>query len=236
MSIDVQGSVMTFTATQHFSSISLNTELDRIRTALKDGSMTKCVLDFSFTDLIDSSGIGFLVTLAKEFNTANVQLVLKNLKEDIFILFEDTGLDRLFNIERRGDIKKGSVKEFFETDGIDIRLTIRQESVGDVGIFLMSGILSHPIGSSYFKQQLLLFLARYKYILLDFEELTFFDSLSISAVLNMNNLLKGTGGAMKICTPNFIVKDLLNTLSIDLVIPVYDQREDALADWRNVNG
>ncbi|NLD95235.1 MAG: STAS domain-containing protein [Fibrobacter sp.] len=236
MSIDVQGSVMTFSATQHFSSISLDTELDRIRTALKDGSITKCVFDFSFTNLIDSSGIGSLVMLAREFSTANVLLVLKNLNEEIFILFEDTGLDRLFTIERRGDIKKGSVKEFFEADGVDIRLTIKPESVGDVGIFIMSGILSHPIGSSYFKQQLLLFLARYKYIILDFEELTFFDSLSISAILNMNNLLKGTGGAMKICSPNFIVKDLLNTLSIDVVIPVYDQREDALADWRNVNG
>jgi len=236
MSIDLQGTTMTFVASQHFTAAATGDNVSQVRDALETGKITTCIFDFSKTELIDSSGIGTLVTLAKEFSAVDAQLILKNLANDILTLFEDTGLDRIFTIERDAGMRKQNVKEFFENRGIDIKLTIKKETAGDAGLFIMSGVLNHPLGSSYFKQQLLLFLAQHKNIVLDFEELTFFDSLSISAILNMNNLLKGTGGSLRICCPNFIVKDLLNTLSIDLIIPVFDQREEALADWSNVNG
>lgn len=202
--------------------------------SLNAGEISTCIFDFAETDLIDSSGIGFLVSLAKEFKFKNAQLIIKNLHKDIYQLFEDTGLDRVFSIEKDGDVKNAD-SNIFETSGIDIRLEIKKESIGDIGIFLMSGVVHHPLGSSFFKQQLLLFLAEYKKILLDIEELTFFDSLSISAILNMNNLMKSTGGSMKICSPNYIIKDLFTTLNINLVIPVFDTREEALADW-GING
>lgn len=202
--------------------------------ALNAGEISTCIFDFAGTDLIDSSGIGSLVSLAKEFKFRNAQLIIRNLRDDIFQLFEDSGLDRIFSIEKDGVVKNAD-SNIFETSGVDIRLEIKKESVGDIGIFIMSGVVHHPLGSSFFKQQLLLFLAEQKKILIDIEDLTFFDSLSISAILNMNNLLKNTGGSMRICSPNYIIRDLFTTLNIQQVIPVFDTREEALADW-GING
>lgn len=231
MRIEFVNDTMSVHAPQHFAGPAVGSIVEQVLEPLKNDKIVRCTFDFKETDLIDSSGIGFLVTLAKEFRNKNAQLILKNLDKDIFQLFEDTGLDRVFSIEKNGGVKEADF-DLFDDSAVDIRLIIRKESIGNVGLFVMSGVLNHPLGSSLFKQQLLLFLAQHKNILLDFEELTFFDSLSISAILNMNNLLKSTGGSLKICSPNFIVKDLLITLSIDLIIPVFDQREEALADWR----
>jgi anti-anti-sigma factor len=187
------------------------------------------VFDFELSDLIDSSAIGALVSLTKELKESSGRLILKNLGEDFYQMFIDTGLDRVFTIERGGGVQHAYV-DLFESS-VDIRLGIEKEFTGDVCIFAMSGVMNYPMGSVYFKQQFLLALEQNKKILLDFEDLTFFDSLSIGAVLNMNNLLKGTGGSMRICSANYIVNDLLTTLSIDQIIPIFDTRDKALEGW-----
>jgi anti-anti-sigma regulatory factor len=51
-------------------------------------------------------------------------------------------------------------------------------------------VLSHPAGSEYLKQQLLLSLDGFRKILLDMEDLTFFDSMSLGTVISINNLLR----------------------------------------------
>jgi anti-anti-sigma factor len=229
MRIELQEEIMTVHTTQHFAGPVVKNVVTEILNVLSTGKVKTFIIDFNATDLIDSSGIGSLVSLAKEFRGKAVDLVLRNLDTDIFQLFEDTGLDKIFTIEKNGGVRKAEV-DLFES-AVDIRLNIKKEPIGEACIFAMSGVLNHPLGSSYFKQQLLLSLAQHKRILLDFDELTFFDSLSLSAVLNMNNLLKGTGGSLRICSPNYIVKDLLSTLSIDLIIPLFESRNDALKDW-----
>lgn len=188
-----------------------------------------CTIDFSSCDFIDSSGIGALVSLSQEFQSRNVQLILRNLKDEIFELFMDTGLDRYFSIEKAGDLKEATINLFEKS--ADIRLVLKKMIVGEVCIILMSGVMNHPMGSQYFKQQLLLSLTDCKLILLDMEELTFFDSLSINAVLCMNSLLKNTGGALQICGANYIIEDLLKTLCIDAIIPVFNNRKEALEAW-----
>lgn len=203
-------------------------------TALFDSSPLKeLVLDFSGTELVDSSGVGVLVSLAKESNIRQVKLLLKNLNDSLFQLFYDTGLDRIFTIERREVVTQAEV-DLFEP-AIDIKLNIEKEYSGDITLFHMGGIMNHPIGSGYFKQQFLLSLAQYKKIILDMEDLDFVDSLSLSSILSMNNLLSGTGGKMLICRPNYIVLDLLETLNIGTIIPICQTREEALSFWSAAN-
>jgi anti-anti-sigma factor len=202
--------------------------LDSIRREIEERA-TRVIIDFKDTALIDSSAIGSLVSIAKESKTRGVTLFLRNLSGDISELFIDTGLDKIFNIESKEGMQHAEV-DIFEK-GIDIRLTIATEIVKDVCIVHMNGVMNHPQGSRYFKQQFLLSMVRYKKILLDMEELTFFDSLSVSVVLNMNKLLKETGGAMRICGANYIVADLFNTLNISQIIPLYDVVTAALDDW-----
>jgi anti-anti-sigma factor len=211
-----------------FYQTSSGTFLKSIRKEIEDRA-TRIIIDFKETTLIDSSAIGSLVSIAKESKTHGVTVFLRNLRGDISELFIDTGLDKIFNIESQEGMQHAEI-DIFEK-GIDIRLTIATEVVKDVCIFHMNGVMNHPQGSRYFKQQFLLSMVQYKKILLDLEELTFFDSLSVSVVLNMNKLLKETGGAMRICGANYIVADLFNTLNISQIIPLYNVVTDALDDW-----
>jgi anti-anti-sigma factor len=211
-----------------FFQTSSGTFLDSVRNEIESDA-TRIIIDFKETSLIDSSAIGALVSIAKESKTHGVKVFLRNLRADISDLFIDTGLDKIFNIESQEGLQHAEV-DIFEK-GIDIRLAIATEVVKDVCVFHMNGVMNHPQGSRYFKQQFLLSMVLYKKLLLDLEELTFFDSLSVSVVLNMNKLIKETGGAMRICGANYIVADLFNTLNISQIIPMYNVVTDALDDW-----
>ncbi|MBD3422117.1 MAG: STAS domain-containing protein [Chitinivibrionales bacterium] len=187
-------------------------------------------VDFVDTAFIDSSGIGSLVALAKELKMKQGELVLSNLCGDIQELFEDTGLDRIFTIQTDNG-RQDAVVDIFDTS-VSIRLEVTEEFIDNACILHLSGVMNHPIGSHYFKQKFLLALAHSKKILLDFEELTFFDSLSVSILLNMNKLAKETGCSLRFGGANYIVNDLFSTLSIDKIIPCFESTSEALADWQ----
>ena len=187
------------------------------------------ILDFENTEFIDSTAIGVLVSLSKAYRAHAVQLLLRNLSDHISELFSDTGLEMLFTVITSDHVRKATVDIFDES--VDIRLDIDIERRNDVCIFHMTGVMNHPVGSRFFKQQFLLALASSRKILLDFATLTFFDSLSISVVLSMNKLLRETGGTMRFANANYIVADLFTTLNINQIIPVFESVDEALLNW-----
>jgi anti-anti-sigma factor len=67
------------------------------QTALEAGDR-KFLLDFSDTGYIDSSGLGALVSIAKNVREQGGELRLAGLNEDLRSLFELTKLDSLFAI------------------------------------------------------------------------------------------------------------------------------------------
>lgn len=190
----------------------------------------KLIIDFSDTEYIDSSTIGVLVTFAKAYKERNAKMLLTEINDEIRSLFIDTGLDLIFDIESSEGIIEEATVNIFE-DGVEIRLDIEKESKGNICIFHLSGVMNHPMGSRFFKQQFLLAISEYQNVLVDFEQLTFFDSLSVSVVISMYKLLERTGGTLKFCRTNYIVEDLFRTLNIDNLIPVYDSIDVALDSW-----
>ena len=70
---------------------------DLVARALEGGAR-RFVLDFSRTGYIDSSGLGALVTIAKQVRERGGELRLAGLNEDLRSLFELTKLDTLFAI------------------------------------------------------------------------------------------------------------------------------------------
>ncbi len=191
---------------------------------------TEFIVDFYQTTFIDSSGIGSLVSLAKDLKEKEGNLSLSNICGNIQELFEDTGFDKLFNIKTDNGIQDAAI-DIFNTS-VDIRLNIVEEIRDDICILHMSGVMNHPAGSHYFKQKFLLSLAHSKKIFLDFEELTFFDSLSIGILFNMSKLAKETGCSLRLGGSNFIVNDLLSTLGVEKIIPCFDTISDAIIDWK----
>lgn len=206
-----------------FSGKAVKDVVNQVHHVVADGH-ARMTFDFTNVEAIDSFGIGQLITLAKELKEKGVHLTLCNLNDEIFQLFRDTGLDQVFAIEG----VKQDVIDLFESS-IDVRLEIAFEEIDDICIFKMSGVMDHVGGSRFFKQKFLLSLAKFRKIVLDFMDLTFFDSLSIGVLLDMHKLLKETGGQMRICGANYIIEDLFATLNINTVIPIFPDREQALA-------
>jgi anti-anti-sigma factor len=228
MVIDRQNDVSVVHTPIRLSGKSVNELLSSVRQQHQNG-VAHIIIDLNDTEFIDSSGIGSFVSMTKEFKGTKTEFALRNLKKEIKALFCETGLDMIFNIETAAGIDKAK-QDIFDT-GVDIRLEISQEIDRDICIFHLSGVMNHPVGSRYFKQQFLLAMTDYKKLLIDFENLTFFDSLSVSVILNMNKLLKETGGSLRMCAANYIVSDLFLTLNIKQIIPVFDNLELAKADW-----
>ena len=192
--------------------------------------VSSLIIDFAETEFVDSFGIGTLVLIAKTFKMQSKTLVLRNLSEDINELFCDTDLDKIFSISKDNETLAAEIN-LFETS-VDIKLDIRDEPIGDILVMHLAGLMNFQHGSKYFKQQILLALAQYHKILLDLEELTFLDSMSVSVIIMLNKLIKETGAQMRMYGANYIVADLFETLSISKLFPVFDTQEMALAEWK----
>ncbi len=70
---------------------------DLVQQALA-ASHRKLLIDFTATGYIDSSGLGALVTIAKQVREQGGELRLAGLNDDLRSLFELTKLDTLFSI------------------------------------------------------------------------------------------------------------------------------------------
>jgi anti-anti-sigma factor len=228
MTLEKEGNTAVIRLPRFFNAAAVKGIIQAGHEALKDGGDV-LVVDFGGTDMIDSAGIGSLVSIAKDFKARGGKLSLRKLNASIQELFFDSDLDKIFDIQTDNGMQTASV-DLFKTYA-EIRLDIKSEPVADVYVLNLSGIMNHPIGSQYLKQQFLLALAGHKKILLNFEELTFFDSLSVSVLLSMNKLLKKTGGSLRVCGINYIIDDLFTALNIYQIIPCFKTAAEAQADW-----
>jgi anti-sigma B factor antagonist len=77
-----------------------------VQKALSDGH-SFVVANMQDVGFIDSSGVGMLITCHQDLKSANGRLVLMNLSDDIYDLFEMTSIDRLFEIvDNENDLPK----------------------------------------------------------------------------------------------------------------------------------
>lgn len=194
---------------------------------LADSGWGCIVLDLSDTVMMDSSGIGELVFMYKELTAKSKALVLKKPQRDIYNILIETGIDRLFDMEMSSGIRRADA----ELGELDTALNVTEETVGDVCVLSLSGVMNYPAGSMYFKKNMFLALSESKRILLDFKELAFFDSLSIGSILRLSRLLTDNGGSLRVCNANQVISGVFESLGIDSIIPFFETREEALDDW-----
>jgi anti-anti-sigma factor len=211
-----------------FSHETTSAFLKKVAAALEGGA-TKLVVDFSETVSVDSAAIGTLASVIKDCKLRGTDIVLKNLNAEMYVLFTDTGFDRLVAIESPCGVR--GPDPFMVENAMDVRLFIEKQTAGDVRILLLSGIMNNPQGSQYFREEFLLEMTTFRKILLDMSNLTLFDSLSTGVVLSMNRLLNETGGSMRISGCNDMVNDLFSSLNLHHIISYFPTREEALKDW-----
>ncbi|MDR2578497.1 MAG: STAS domain-containing protein [Chitinispirillales bacterium] len=184
-------------------------------------------LNMSGTVSMDSSGIGMLVFLYKELTARSKSLILKNPQRGVYDLLAETGIDRLFDVEMSSGIRKADAG----LTGLKVQVQMEEEIVGNVRVISLSGVMNYPTGSTTFKKNITPTLQAGGKILLDFSELAFFDSLSVGSVLRVSRLLADIGGGIRICRANHVVRDMLESMGVDAIIPFFDTREAALEDW-----
>ncbi|MFP4163597.1 MAG: STAS domain-containing protein [Chitinispirillaceae bacterium] len=215
-----------FEMPEQFCCSDLSKTLSELQSAIS-GEWDSLVLDFSNTVMMDSSGVGSLVFVYQELRAKNRKLLLRNLKKNIYELLVETGIDKLFDVEKPSGIKRAEI-DLLE---LDIPLDVTEEDHDDVCILNLSGVMSYPAGSMQFKRYVFLSLVKSRRILLDFNNLAFFDSLSVGSVLRLSRLMSENQGSIKVCGANLVIKNMFSSLGIDSIIPVFDSREEALADW-----
>jgi len=194
---------------------------------LADSDYDCIVLDLSETVMMDSSGIGVLVFMYKELTAKSKALILKKPQRDIYNILIETGIDRLFDMEMSSGVRKANA----ELGELDTALNVTEEMAGEVCVLCLSGVMNYPAGSMYFKKNMFLALSESKRILLDFKDLAFFDSLSVGSILRLSRLLTDNGGSLRVCNANQVIRGVFESLGIDSIVPFFDTREDALADW-----
>jgi anti-anti-sigma factor len=66
---------------------------------VEDENVTKIILDFGQTTIIDSSGIGSMITNIKSAKAKNIQLIVWSVNPQVQLAFSLVGLDKILNIE-----------------------------------------------------------------------------------------------------------------------------------------
>ena len=122
MALEKEGNQSIIRLPRFFNSAAVKTVIQTGHEALKEGADV-LVVDFNGTDMIDSAGIGSLVSIAKDFKARGGKLTLRNLNASIQELFFDSDLDKIFDIQTDQGIQTASV-DLFKTYA-EIRLDIK---------------------------------------------------------------------------------------------------------------
>jgi anti-anti-sigma factor len=69
------------------------------QTWIQDPSLSKIILDFGQTTIIDSSGVGSLISNHKAAEKKNIQLIFWSVHPQVKLAFDLVGLDEIFKIE-----------------------------------------------------------------------------------------------------------------------------------------
>lgn len=199
-----------------------------IEQKMKEGN-SQFELDASELEFIDSSGIGSLVKILGKVRSAKGDICLLNICASIENLFKQTGLDSIFTIKKSQKIEKAR-EDLFSTS-VDIKVEIIYESVRDIGVLHLVGLMNNRADSLKLKHQILLALEDKKKILLDLERLTYFDSIAAGEFVNIYRLLSSLEAELRICGANELVKELLNTIQMQSFVTLFPTMDEALENW-----
>jgi anti-anti-sigma factor len=204
----------------------LNDEIEELLLA----GVTQIVCDASQTTFMDSTTIGVLVNTMLRLQERGGKLRVKNLHDVPLNVFQRSGLDMVFTLIQDEEERPARMQLFKEV--VDLKLKLEYESRGTIGIFRFSGVLDFPDGARLFKQKALLALKNNTKLLLDFDHLTYLQSLTVAEIISIYTVLEVSGGEMRICSVNEIIKDVIQDLNISRIIPLYINEEAALWNWQ----
>ncbi len=189
---------------------------------------TRFVADAAKLNYIDSFGISVLLRESKRIQASGGELKIRNLKGQPLDLVWLTGTDTFLVLEAAQPVPGQKPLEVRPSSG-EFRIT-RENETNAVAVVLY-GTICFPTASTSLHQEFESLLSPGQKVVLDFAQLLYLDSATMSEILSFNHKLKQVGGSLRICNPNSIVKDILDAQNLNVIIPVHASRFKALENW-----
>lgn len=200
-------------------------------TELIEGNLAKgnlrYIADAAKLTYIDSFGISVLLRESKRVQASGGEMRIRNLTGQPLDLVWLTGTDGFLVLEGSPD---SSDKMANRSVGSDFKVLRSVDS--SVEILAFQGTMCFPIATKVLQKEFEALLTQSHKVLLDFSNLNYLDSVSMSELLSFNHKLRRLGGTLRICCPNNIVKDILDAQNLRVIIPIQGTREEALRDLK----
>lgn len=68
-----------------------------------------------------------------------------------------------------------------------------------------------------------------RHVIIDLGEIPYFGSTLLNWIVQLWNQTKQKGGSLAICNASVIGREVLSTARLDIVLPIFDSRSEALA-------
>lgn len=190
------------------------------------------LLDASKLTYLDSFAIGMLVQKQKILEEKSGCICFKGLRDHPLQLFQTMGLETIFpsTVNNKTDPEtSGFSKES------DIKFEIRFETIGDVAVFHLFGIMNTLKASRNLKEQYLLALEERKKFIFDLENLAYIDSHAVPIIIHFQQVLDTSRGKIRVCCANTLIQHLFEITGVNKVVKTYNNVDDALIEWKEIN-
>jgi anti-anti-sigma factor len=101
----------------------------------------------------------------------------------------------------------------------------------DVLIVDMEGRLDSKSSGYSYDEMVAIAQGKTKRVVVNLEKLDFITSAGLRVLLMASKLLKSGGGDLKLCKPNDMVKDVLETAGFDSLLHLYDTETEAVKSF-----
>ena len=116
-------------------------------------------------------------------------------------------------------------------------LTIRERTVGDVHVFVLSGRLIAYDGTRTLHETVSAAVAAgARACLLDLEGLAYVDSAGVGALVEVYRLVTMTGGQLKLLHPSHCARRVLGISHLTAVFDVFDSEAEAILNLNRAPG
>ncbi len=114
----------------------------------------------------------------------------------------------------------------------DQKLKITLQIVGEVCVLRLEGKFIVGGESIYLKDKVKDVLNMgMKSILVDLGKVPYVDSTGIGFLVSSHTAVKSQGGALKLLSPNFRVREVLRITKLDKIFEIFDKEEEAIASF-----
>jgi anti-sigma B factor antagonist len=126
------------------------------------------------------------------------------------------------------------IKQWMTTDrpgAAETNFSLREERAGDSGVVVRLGGDVDLHTAPHVRERLTSLIDEgMTLIVVDLDEATFIDSMTLGVLLGASKRLRPRGGQLRVAVADANIRKIFEITLLDRIFPLYDSREAALAD------